>query len=131
MSDATVAEATTPTMATAIATVTAEGPSEATILARTLLKLHWRTLVKSGILRLANTLVQVAPPLLVASFLRSLEAAREVGLAAAGVADPHMMALRTALLLYASLNVKTVIENQVRWVSGWVQVRVWMGGAVE
>ena len=86
--------------------------SEATILARTLLRIHRRTLFKTGVLRLLNTAVQVAPPLLVAQFLRALEGATMAGAAAAST-DVHWLALRTAGLLFLSLNAKTFIENQV------------------
>ena len=82
--------------------------------ARALLRIHRTALLKTGLLRLTNTLLQVAPPLLVSRLLKVLEAVTSAGspATAGALTSSHWAALRTSAYLFAALNLKTLVENQ-------------------
>ncbi|KAL7551490.1 hypothetical protein ACHAWF_014673 [Thalassiosira exigua] len=76
--------------------------SEATILAKALLRSQKSALALTGVLRLLNTLVQAFPALIIARLLRQIES---------GTALHPSRALKSALLLVTVLGAKTVVEN--------------------
>jgi len=82
----------------------------------TLLRLHRRGLIRTGGLRLANTLLQTFPPVLLAKLLGLFEsraAAQTAVEAAAGLAlDQHWAALKITGLLALALFTKGIVEQQ-------------------
>ena len=77
--------------------------SKTATLARALLQSQKQTLILTGILRLANTIVQAFPSLLIARLLRQIEAGNALTLS---------KPLRSAVLLVSVLSLKMIIENQ-------------------
>lgn len=108
-----------------------------------LVRRHSFELTVTALLRLANTLVQCAPPLLVQRLLKLLEAraavtameaaaASSAAAAASLVVAEHWSSLRVAGLLAVALSVKSVIESQFFFLTSnmGLKIKVALRGAV-
>lgn len=87
------------------------------VLAKAILMHQRETLIKTGILRLLNTLVQAFPALLVARLLRLVESGA-----------PVKVAIQAALALWSVLSLKMLTENQ--YFHGVVQYSTQVRGSV-
>ncbi|KAI2505275.1 hypothetical protein MHU86_9177 [Fragilaria crotonensis] len=97
--------------------------SESGTLLQALILHQRRTLIVTGILRLANTAIQAFPALLIARLLRLVES---------GDRDPVRKSLLAVVALVGVLSVKMIIENQYfhRVVDMATQVRGSLGGLI-
>jgi len=77
--------------------------SETKILTMALLQSQQSTLVKTGVLRLLNTIIQAFPAILIARLLRQIEAGNSMS---------YTKPLQSALLLVSILSTKMIVENQ-------------------
>jgi ABC-type multidrug transport system fused ATPase/permease subunit len=74
-----------------------------TVLAKALLSSQKQTLITTGLLRLANTVIQAFPSLLIARLLRQIEAGNTI---------KAIQPIRSAILLVSVLSIKMIVENQ-------------------